>query len=142
MKIYFSGSILGGCENEAIYLEIAVYLREKDYNVLSLHVARPDLLPKYSAAHPQAILSRDIKWIEDCDAIVAEVSTPSLGVGYEICYGLQIGNPILCLYKEGIKLSQMILGNTHPNIQVHSYSDTEELKTIIDKFFSTKAISD
>ena len=56
----------------------------------------------------QAIFSRDIKLIEECDAIVAEVSTPSLGVGYEICYGLQIGKPILCLYKEGIKLSQMI----------------------------------
>ena len=88
MNIYFSGSIRGGRENEAVYLEIVEYLQEKGYNVLSLHVARPYLLPKYGAASPQAIFTRDIKWIEECDAVVAEVSTPSLGVGYEICYGL------------------------------------------------------
>jgi hypothetical protein len=40
-----------------------------------------------------------MSWLKEADVIVAEVSTPSLGVGYEIGKAEDMGKRILCLYK-------------------------------------------
>ena len=47
-----------------------------------------------------------------CDAVVAGVTQPSLGVGYEIGRAVDMGKRILCLYRprEGKVLSAMIRG--------------------------------
>ena len=66
--------------------------------------------------------------------VVAEVSKPSLGVGYEVCHALTIGKPVLCLFEEGTGTSKMILGNSHPGLVVRSYSDLESLGTALSDF--------
>lgn len=91
---------------------------KRGHTILSLHVARAHILKRISRASPQEIYTRDIDWVTKCDRLVAEVSTPSLGVGYEVCYALQLGKPVLCIYGKTVNTSQMILGNNHPNIQV------------------------
>lgn len=136
MNIYFSGSISGGRHLEHIYAEIANHLEERGHNILSLHVARSHMLNELSKVSPQEIYTRDINWVIKCDRFIAEVSTPSLGVGYEVCFALQLGKPVLCIYDKTVNPSQMILGNTHPNIQVSSYLNLDELRIIIDKFTS------
>ena len=57
---------------------------------------------------------------------MAEVSTPSHGVGYEVAYALSLGKPVLCLYQEKRAVSKMITGNTHPNIHVEAYRSVPE----------------
>ena len=59
--------------------------------------------------------------------LVAEVSTPSLGVGYEIAYAERLGKRVICVYDEQITLSSMICGNKYN--EVISYKDTEDLLT-------------
>ncbi|HEU0266576.1 MAG TPA: hypothetical protein VFQ70_03040 [Candidatus Saccharimonadaceae bacterium] len=53
--------------------------------------------------------------IHSCDAVIAEVTNPSLGVGYELTYAENLGKPVLCLFDTGSgkKLSAMIAGNSH-----------------------------
>ncbi len=134
MKVYFSGSISGGREKEHVYLVIVELLEEMGCNVLSEHVARPELLAEHSSDAPEVIYARDMLWLEESQMVIAEVSTPSLGVGYEICHALAIGKPVLCLFEEGTGLSKMILGNSHPGIVVRSYSDLESLGTALNDF--------
>ena len=74
--------------------------------------------------------------IKGCDAVIAEVSTPSHGVGYEISYALRLRKPVLCCYKEGVPVSKMILGNDSPGLAVQSYQDEREALELIDKFLS------
>ncbi len=50
---------------------------------------------------PGDVYERDTAWIRACDALVAEVSTPSHGVGYEVAYALSLGKPVLCVYRTG-----------------------------------------
>ncbi|MFQ5886530.1 MAG: nucleoside 2-deoxyribosyltransferase [Anaerolineae bacterium] len=134
MKIYFAGSIVGGRENAQVYAQIVEYLLTKGHEVPSAHVARPDVLDWEEKNPPSLIYERDIGWIRECEALIAEVSTPSMGVGYEIATALQWGKPVLCLYHQGSTVSKMILGNAEPSIRVEPYTTSEELLSLIDGF--------
>jgi nucleoside 2-deoxyribosyltransferase len=67
-----------------------------------------------------------VNWIKNCDALIAEVSTPSHGVGYEISFALNIGKPVLCISQKGRKVSKMISGNPDPRLSVQAYENVEE----------------
>ena len=136
MKIYFAGSIVGGRENAQTYAQIVEYLLAKGHEVPSAHVARPDVLDWEKKNPPSLIYERDIAWIRESDALIAEASTPSMGVGYEVATALHLSKPVLCLYRQGSTVSKMILGNTEPSIRVNSYTSPEELLSLIDGFLS------
>lgn len=136
MKIYFAGSIVGGRENAHIYAQIVEYLLAKGHEVPSAHVARPDVLDWEKENPLSLIYERDMAWIRECDALIAEVSTSSMGVGYEIATALWLGKPVFCLYRQGSTVSKMLLGNAEPNIRVESYATPEELFSLIDGFLS------
>ena len=75
-------------------------------------------------------------WIDQADVFVAEVTNPSLGVGYELAQAEQRGKPVLCLFRpvNVQRLSAMIAGN--PALVVIRYTKIEELHKQIDHFFS------
>lgn len=85
----------------------------------------------------EEIYERDLNWILDSDVIIAEVSIPSLGVGYEIGIGIEKGKKILCLYKNNgeKRLSAMIAGCS--KLINRKYENLEDLKKIIEEFFNS-----
>ena len=80
------------------------------------------------------IFQRDVEWIREADIIVAEVTVPSLGVGYELGVGESLGKPIICLYREKDRrrLSAMIGGN--PWFQVQDYQDVDAAVEMVKEF--------
>ena len=134
MKIYFSGSISGGREHEAIYQHLVAHLQAQGHHVLSAHVADPAALEAEKDLPPREVFERDSNWVRDCAAMSAEVSTPSLGVGYEIALAVQLGKPVLCVYRSGVRLSKMITGNPAPNLTVATYATLAELDEQVDVF--------
>ena len=113
MKIYFAGAIRGGREDAQLYENIIAYLEEKG-EVLTEHVGNTDLSWKgETSKKDEEIYNRDIKWLQSADIVVAEVTTPSLGVGYELGIAEKLNIPVLCLYRpdKGSRLSAMISGN-------------------------------
>ncbi|CAG0928918.1 hypothetical protein PLCT1_00859 [Planctomycetaceae bacterium] len=134
MKIYFSGSISGGREHAAIYQQLVAYLQALSYDVLSAHVADPDVLEREKDTSPRVVFERDVAWVHECDVMIAEVSTPSLGVGYEYGLAVQLGKPVLCVYRSGLRMSKMITGNPAPNLKVATYSTEAELEHITQTF--------
>ena len=137
MRIYFSGAISGGRDYLPVYQHIVARLVEAGYAVPSAHVADPAVLSRESDVSPRDVYLRDVSWIEDCDAMVAEVSTPSLGVGYEVGYALSIGRPVLCLYRRGLSISKMITGNPAPALVVATYQSQAELDARLDSFVTS-----
>ncbi len=103
MRIYFAGAITGGRENLPIYQHIVSRLKSLGCLVPTEHVADPRVLEQEGSLAARFIYERDVRWILESDAMVAEVSTPSLGVGYEICCALHQSKPVLCLYREGLR---------------------------------------
>ena len=84
------------------------------------------------------VYERDMAWISACDALVAEVSTPSHGVGYEVAYALSIAKPVLCIYQAGQPVSKMLTGNSHPLIQVNLYQNKSDAISIVRSFLSQR----
>ncbi|MEM2869433.1 MAG: hypothetical protein QW379_03300 [Thermoplasmata archaeon] len=82
------------------------------------------------------IYERDLHWLRRADALVAEVSGPSLGVGYEISYALHVRRiPVLCLcHREVHSLSAMISGNTSPLMRLERYGSGDEMRAAIRAF--------
>jgi len=84
----------------------------------------------------EEIYKRDIHWLRASDVVVAEVSVPSLGVGYEIGKAEERGIRVLCLYRKGSRnrLSAMIGGNR--SITVKEYVEIDEALAFIDEFLT------
>ena len=71
------------------------------------------------------------------DVVVAEVTQPSLGVGYEIGRTVELGKPLLCLYRpvEGRLLSAMIRGLDNGGLRRCQDYEEKELAALLDSFF-------
>lgn len=137
MKIYFAGSIRGGRDDAALYHEIVELLGTYG-EVLTEHVADAELGVLGQDIGDQKIHDRDLAWLRDSDCLVAEVTTPSLGVGYEIAKATEWGRPVLCLYRPaaGRSLSAMVAGSA--NVTVKEYESTSQLTEIFDNYFQSK----
>lgn len=138
MNIYFACSLTGGRELEPVYQAIARALAEKGHKVLTAHLVESNVMEVEAAFSPSEVYSRDTAWIHKCDVLVAEVSVPSHGVGYEIGFALGIGKPVLALYQEGRKVSKMISGNPDKNLTVKIYATSDESIQVLTQFLSTR----
>ncbi len=140
MKIYFAGSIRAGREDQEIYYQLIQGLQGHG-PVLTEHVGDTDLTELGDdGPSDRMIYQRDMAWLAEAALMVAEVTIPSLGVGYEIGRAESRGIPVLCLHREqdGRKLSAMISGN--PKVTVTMYSTVEEALVYIDRFIGTGAL--
>ncbi|MBN1265046.1 MAG: nucleoside 2-deoxyribosyltransferase [Anaerolineales bacterium] len=141
MEIYFSCSLTGGRDDAPVYQQIVAYLLGRGFTVPTHHLAHPDVMHQEQIVDPFEVFQRDINWLNGCDAVVAEVSTPSHGVGYEIAYALGLEKPVLCCFKEGTAVSKMITGNTTFGLTLASYRAMVDLIPRLDAFLSTNFAS-
>ena len=112
--IYFSGSISGGRADVTLYRQLVDALERDGHRVLAGAVASETITAGGEAADAHAIFLRDMDWIAESDLVVAEVSMPSLGVGYEIAAArYAYGIPVIALYRRAhtARCSAMIAGD-------------------------------
>ncbi|XP_044927187.1 2'-deoxynucleoside 5'-phosphate N-hydrolase 1 isoform X2 [Mustela putorius furo] len=113
--LYFCGSVRGGREDRALYGRIVSRLRRFGA-VLTEHVAAAELGAR---------------------VVVAEVTQPSLGVGYELGRAVALNKRILCLFRpqSGRVLSAMIRGAADGSrFQVLDYEEGE-VEAMLDRYF-------
>jgi len=137
MKIYFAGSIRGGRQDQALYLEL-IGLLAKYGTLLTEHVGDPRVTASNDIEPDDTrIYKRDMSWLKESDIVVAEVTIPSLGVGYEIAMAENWEKPVLCLFRPnaGKHLSAMLTGN--PQLVIKEYTGVEDARTILADFFQT-----
>ncbi|CAF1034891.1 unnamed protein product [Adineta ricciae] len=138
MNIYFCGSIRGGRQDVAIYQQIVTCL--KTYGrVLTEHVAFPELEILEKNLNDAEILERDMQWLSQAHIVVAEVTQPSLGVGFEIARAITLNKPVLCLFRpsSGQRLSALIRGSANNrSFFVGNYEQREDIEKFIRDFMS------
>jgi nucleoside 2-deoxyribosyltransferase len=136
MKIYFAGSIRGGRESVLLYKYIIEQL--EDYgDVLDKHIGDVNLSAWGEKDLDDAsIKTRDQAWINEADVMIAEISQPSHGVGFEIGLAQHLDKPILALFREqtGRRPSPMIAGS--PRISVKHYRNESDIGLYLDQFFT------
>ncbi|MBK8419813.1 nucleoside 2-deoxyribosyltransferase [Candidatus Villigracilis saccharophilus] len=126
MNLYFACSITGGREFEPVYQEIVAALMADGHEIPTSHLVQSEVMEKERILVPQDVYERDVNWIKNCDVLIAEVSVPSHGVGYEIGYALTIQKPVLCIHKKERRVSKMITGNPDQALTIQEYSTVEE----------------
>ena len=134
MKIYFAGAIRGGRDETDIYNNIITHLSSKA-EVLTEHVGSSELTTiGETNRFDGEIFLRDMEWLQSGDLVIAEVTTPSLGVGYELGIAEKLEIPVLCLYhlQKGKRLSAMIGGNK--KFKCQTYKALDEAKIHINNF--------
>ncbi len=119
-----------------LYQRIVEKLRR--YGEVLSEVADPNPSSSDSSKSDKYIHDRDVEWLERSDFFVAEVTVPSLGVGYEVAKAQELGKPTLCLYRPDgeRKLSSMIAGSD--KVTVFNYSEVQELDSVLEHFLVKK----
>ena len=132
MKIYVSGSIYGGTQKIDTY-KILIEELEKYGEVLNKQIADPNVIANEVYKKDEDIF----KDLEDkliiSDVLVAEVSIPALGVGYELGFADKLNKRIIAIYDETYtpKVTTMIRGNKR--ITLIPYQRIEEITSNLDK---------
>jgi hypothetical protein len=136
IRIYFAGSIRGARrkKDQVHYRQLIEHLQSLG-EVLTEHVGETTAKGEDSLPN-RYIHNRDMRWLSIADVVVAEVTKPSLGVGYEIRRAIELRKPVLCLYRpeKTKKLSAMIAGS--PRVTLYKYSSIATAKPFIEKFIS------
>ena len=132
MKVYFAGSIRGGRQDAELYQRIIRYIQQKNHIVLTEHVG--DLsLSKLEDREDRdvAIFEQDTAWLRESDVVIAECTTPSLGVGYELAYAEKLSKPVHIFYDASrTNLSAMLSGDIY--FHIHPYRTEAEIYLLID----------
>jgi len=138
LQLYFCASIRGELVSKPFLGKLIDHLRTNHGPVLTEHIAfdvceKPDMTDR-------GIYERDVAWLKASDLVIAECSSASLGVGYELAYAESLGKPILVLYRwprpDGKKLSAMIAGSTYERLAVRMYETEEDVKRLMDEWIA------
>jgi len=105
-KVYLSVPIITNRDTRTA-LEIAGVIKSAGHELTSPWVLRGDPNGGLNAAE---VFERDANGVRRCDTIVADVSTPSHGVGMEVMLAHTLGKEVICVYRRGTSLSWMVRG--------------------------------
>lgn len=126
-----------------IYFTAAACFASSSSTLLARLLAR---LQQYgslaSAGASQAMIeaagcAERLKWIDDAELVVAEVTDADSAVGAEVMYALHKRRvPTLCLVKRAAASAAppALRGLTHPLLTVAEYADADEAEALVDSF--------
>lgn len=130
MNIYFSGSIYGGRQKLETYKTLIEKLKEYG-NVLNEQVGSDTVLLDEKNSSDEDIFSNLESKMLQADIIFAEVTIPSLGVGYELGFADSHNKKIIGIYDKTVtkKVTTMLRGNKR--IKLIPYDNIDEIITNI-----------
>ena len=138
MDLYVSCSLTGGRQDQPFVAALVAHLEARGHRVLTAHLAHPGAMAQDGEMSSSAVFERDTDWLRACDAVIAEVSTPSHGVGFEIAYALERGKPVLCIHRAGVRVSKMLTGIRQEGVAIGAYGDQAELLARVDAFLAAR----
>ena len=112
-----------------VYIHIVEMLKKQGHEVVSEHVASVGLEKIEARITDEEIFNNDVGFIDECECLVADVTIPSIGVGYEVGYAVSRGKQVLCVYREDANVSAMVRGNKQ--VVSVSYTNMEELEKML-----------
>ncbi len=145
MRVYLACTVRGDRGALPAVREIVARLERHGHEVLTSHLVLDDVEQAEAVLSESDVYERDLRWLQACDAVVAEASGSSYGVGFEVGYVLgraaQTGQKVFLLYGAGRRaaISRLIAGNTDPHCVAFAYPSVEALGAFIDEHFSTRA---
>lgn len=141
MKIYLACTVRGHRGGVEAGRLIAARLQAHGHQVLTTHLLDDNVNEAEARLTEDEVYRRDIDWLTGCDALVAEASGSSYGVGFEVGFVLaqaaRSGQRAVLLYDEARRpaISRLITGNRDPHCRLFGYTSMDELAAFIDREF-------
>ena len=122
MLIYLACTVRGNRGALAGARALADRLESHGHEILTKHLLDDDVDTQEASLNEREVYDRDIRWLSSCDALVAEASGSSYGVGFEVGFILgraaRTGQRVYLLYQAERRhaISRLISGaDSNPN---------------------------
>lgn len=131
MKIFFCASIRG--KKEKLYQRIVEILRDKGHKVFADHIMKTDqkMMDAWTSIKREVYYKKVLNNLRDSDIVVAEISYPSLSMGYLVALSVNLQKPTIVLFygneKSNILSPLESLGQLH----VIEYNDIKEIERLL-----------
>jgi len=138
VTIYLACTVRGNRAGVTAARTIAARLERHGHHVLTRHLLRDDVDDLEAGRTEQAVFERDVKWLDACDALVAEASGSSYGVGFEVGYVMAraatTGQRVFLLYDAARRssVSRLVAGNNDSHCTTYAYDSLAALERFID----------
>ena len=135
MKVYLSTAITRGRREyvDAVNM-IRDVLKEAGVEVLNERVADPNF-PSPQTDRSQSMQELCV-WLEEADALIAEATISSTGVGCELTTVQMRAKPVLLLYDAqfGFRISDWVTLHPDDNVEARPYRDRSEIERVVKEF--------
>ena len=121
-KVYLSVPLISNRDMRTA-MELAGVIKSSGHELISPWVVNED---PNDGLNELGVFERDTNAVLRCDKIVADVSIPSLGVGMEVMLAHTSGKRVICVYKQGTRVSWMVRGM--PGVILIEFKDGRDLK--------------
>jgi 2'-deoxynucleoside 5'-phosphate N-hydrolase len=131
MKIYFGFTVAGDRSSVVVARGIVELVRQMGHEVLTQHLVEDNAWEADRRLTPKEVYERDMKWLEQCDLFMAEVSGSSFGLGFETGYLLgATTKQVVLFYGRDVasEISLLITGITHQNCRLAPYSSLGDVE--------------
>lgn len=134
MRVYLAAAMTNAARDLGVIRALLAAIEGEGHEVPTRHVADPRGREVEGEATDAEVAQRDLAWVMGCDALVAEVSTPSHGVGVEVATALQHGVPVLLLHRRDAVVSRLMLGLA--GVESAAYSDPDAIAPAVRAFLA------
>ena len=143
MRIYLACTVRGERGGVLAGRAICERLHAHGHEVLTTPLLADDVEHGESLLTEADVFRRDLDWLSQCDALVAEASGSSYGVGFEVGYILgrarETGQRVWLVYDASRHhaVSRLITGNCDAACTTFAYQTIDELAAFIDHQFAS-----
>jgi len=137
MRVYLAAAMTSPERDLPAIAALVAHLERSGHEVPTRHVAEPNGRELDAALTDEQLAARDLDWLASSDAVIAEVTTPSHGVGVEVMAAVQRLVPVLLLHRCDQRVSRLLLGL--PFVRSTAYRDLVEATTAVDGFLANVA---
>lgn len=145
MRVYLACTVRGNRSGVAAARVAAESLQALGHEVLTSHLLEDGVEQAESALSEREVYERDRQWLDRCDAIVAEASGSSYGVGFEVGYitgrARSSGQRIYVLYDAACRhsVSRLISGYCDTHGASCAYKSMSDVRSFIEQHFGMPA---
>jgi nucleoside 2-deoxyribosyltransferase len=145
MRVYLACTVRGDRGGVLAARAIAERLRALGHEVLTSHLLEDGVDDAEASQSERDVFERDRAWLDACDAVVAETSGSSYGVGFEVGYvtgrAESTGQRVFVIFDAARRhqLSRLMLGYRDDRGAVCAYQTLDDVRAFIDAHFAAAA---